>query len=72
MRLAFGFFIIALTMSLATPSLAYKEVPVSNGGMIAGKVVMTGKEPRPWIFRLSPTITQNFADAFQPAPAGAY
>ena len=45
MRFLFGFFTIALTISLSSPVLAYKEIPVSNGGTISGKVVLTGEEP---------------------------
>jgi hypothetical protein len=56
MKFALGFFIIALTMSLSSHSLAYKEAPVSNGGMISGKIVMMGKEPPPLAFSL---ITNN-------------
>jgi len=56
MRCAFGFLTIALTISLSTPTMAYKETTVSNGGTITGKVVLTGKEPPPLAFSL---ITNN-------------
>jgi len=73
MRFATGFFIIALIISLSTPTLAYKETSVSNGGTISGKVILAGKEPPPLsLFHSSSITTPNFADAFRPAQAGAY
>ena len=45
MRFALGFFTIALTMSLTSTTWAYKEMQVSNGGTISGKVTLAGKEP---------------------------
>jgi hypothetical protein len=80
MRFALGFITIALTISLSSPTLAYKETSVSNGGSVSGKIVLAGKEPPPLAFSLItnnkpfrslPTITQNFADVFRPATAGA-
>jgi hypothetical protein len=56
MRFALGFFTIALTLSLSSQSLAYKETTVSNGGTITGKVLLSGKEPPPLAFSL---ITNN-------------
>ena len=56
MRFTAGFFIITLTIGLSTPTLAYKETTVSNGGTIAGKIILAGKEPPPLAFSL---VTNN-------------
>jgi hypothetical protein len=82
MRFLFGFFTIALTISLSSPVLAYKEIPVSNGGTISGKVVLTGEEPPPLAFslvinnntefcgRISTGTGWRLVDEFHVAPDG--
>lgn len=82
MRFATGFFIIALSMSLSTPTLAYKETTVSNGGTISGKVVLAGKKPPPLAFsliihnntefcgRISTGTGWRLLDEFEVAPDG--
>ena len=56
MKFALGVLTIVLTFCLSLPALAYKEIIVSNGGSISGKIVLAGKEPPPLAFSL---VTNN-------------
>jgi len=82
MKFALGFFTIALTLSVASPTLAYKETQVSNGGTITGKVTLAGKEPPALAYslitnpdtdfcgRISTGTGWRLVDEFQVAPDG--
>ena len=71
-----------LPFSLTIPALAYQSVPVTNGGTITGKVVLTGQEPPPLAFslvtnndtefcgRISTGTGWRLLDEFQVAPDG--
>ena len=82
MRFAFGLFTISLVIFLASPTLAYKETTVSNGGTISGTVSLAGQEPPPLAFslitnndtefcgRISTGTGWRLLDEFQVSPSG--
>ena len=43
---------IGLGLFLAQPAWSYDEIKVTNGGVIRGKVTITGEKPRPMAFNL--------------------
>ncbi len=82
MRFPHLFLIIGLSLTMTTPSSAYQEISVSNGGTITGKVLLNGKEPAPLAYslitnndtefcgRISTGTGWRLVDEFQVAPDG--
>lgn len=82
MRFALGLFTISFVLFLSSPTQAYKETTVSNGGSISGTVLLAGKEPPPLAFslitnndtefcgRISTGTGWRLLDEFQVSPSG--